>query len=60
MCVVCDISVRSNYYPVMVAPSPIPELCPVSPTDMLMEIAIDRERISLTDVLLEGKQATDR
>ena len=35
-------------------PSPIPELCPLEPIEVLTEIAISRERISLKEVLLEG------
>ena len=35
-------------------PSPIPELCPLEPIEVLTEIAIRRERISLKEVLLEG------
>lgn len=35
-------------------PSPIPELCPLEPIEILSSIAISRERISLKDVLLEG------
>lgn len=49
-----DNSIKGSIRNFSCGPSPIPELCPPEPAEVLNEIAIGRERISLKEVLLEG------